>query len=160
MLCFSCAKDKTKNRSSLRSFPLLPYIKEFLVRWNQQIENNKRLFGNSYNYEYEEYIYVDEMGNRIKPEYISSTFKKFLEKHNMRHIRFHDTRHTCASVLLNFGDRLDDIQPWLGHSLRKTTERYAHMNVSLSKMNSANLISSKILTEQIQKQKDECRLSP
>lgn len=150
-----CAKDKTKNRSSLRSFPLLPYIKEFLVRWNQQIENNKRIFGNSYNYEYEEYIYVDEMGNRIKPEYISSTFKKFLEKHNMRHIRFHDTRHTCASVLLNFGDRLDDIQPWLGHSSRKTTERYAHMNVSLSKMNSANLISSKILTEQIQKQEDE-----
>ena len=45
-----------------------------------------------------------------------------------RHIRFHDIRHTYASVLLMFGANLVSVQKLLGHSDPKITERrYGHM---------------------------------
>ena len=33
----------------------------------------------------------------------------FLEKHNMRHIRFHDLRHTCASLLIEHGVPMEQV---------------------------------------------------
>ncbi len=46
----------------------------------------------------------------------------------MRHIRFHDLRHTYASVLLMFGANLTSVQKLLGHSDPKITERrYGHL---------------------------------
>jgi len=46
----------------------------------------------------------------------------------VRHIRFHDLRHTYASVLLMFGANLVSVQKLLGHSDPKITERrYGHL---------------------------------
>ena len=78
---------------------------------------------------------VDELGNLILPDYISSSFKLVLEKNNLRHIRFHDLRHTCASLLLNKGKQkgvdLKDIQAWLGHSDFATTANiYSHLDAT------------------------------
>ena len=45
----------------------------------------------------------------------------------MRHIRFHDLRHTCVSFLYNKGWRLKDIQEWIGHVNSETTANiYLH----------------------------------
>jgi len=53
---------------------------------------------------------------------------KLWPKGNVRHIRFHDVRHTYASVLLMFGANLTSVQKLLGHSDPKITERrYGHM---------------------------------
>jgi integrase-like protein len=53
---------------------------------------------------------------------------KLWPKGNVRHIRFHDLRHTYASVLLMFGANLTSVQKLLGHSDPKITERrYGHM---------------------------------
>jgi integrase len=43
-------------------------------------------------------------------------FPKFLENNGFRRIRFHDLRHSCASLLLANGVRLKQILDWLGHS--------------------------------------------
>jgi len=52
----------------------------------------------------------------------------------VRHIRFHDLRHTYASVLLMFGANLVSVQKLLGHSDPKITERrYGHMLPSFMK---------------------------
>ena len=63
----------------------------------------------------------------------------------MRHIRFHDLRHTCASLLLNRGKgkvTMKDIQEWLGHSDYKTTANiYAHLDLS-SKFSSLETLDS------------------
>ena len=52
-------------------------------------------------------------------------------------MRFHDVRHSCASLLLANGVPLKQIQDWLGHSDFSTTANiYAHLDNS-SKISSA-----------------------
>ena len=63
-----------------------------------------------------------------------------LEKHGLRRIRFHDLRHSCASLLLANGVSMKQIQEWLGHSDFSTTANvYAHLDYS-SKMSSADAL--------------------
>ncbi|WP_330217263.1 tyrosine-type recombinase/integrase [Paenibacillus durus] len=73
-------------------------------------KKNRALFRDSYQYKYEDYIYVDKLGDRIKPGYITQHFPLVLKKHGLRRIRFHDLRHSCASLLLANGVSLKEIQ--------------------------------------------------
>lgn len=91
---------------------------------------------------YSEYICVDELGNLIKPDYLTQVFPRILESHGLRRIRFHDLRHSCASLLLANGVSMKQIQEWLGHSDFATTANvYAHLDYN-SKLASANAMSS------------------
>ena len=87
------AKDRTKSKASLRILPLVPYFREKLLKVQNQQDINRRLCGRDYISEYIDYIYVDELGERIKPGYITNSFPLLLEKNNLRRIRFHDLRH-------------------------------------------------------------------
>ena len=97
----------------------------------------RRLCGKSYNRDYLGYLCVDEIGNIIRPNYVSEQFPKLLEKNGLRPIRFHDLRHSCASLLLANGVPMKQIQEWLGHSDFSTTANiYAHLDYA-SKLSSA-----------------------
>lgn len=124
-------RDKTKTKSSKRSLPLEPIVKSFLLELKEKQEKNKELCGDSYNQEYLEYICVDNCGNLIRPDYVTETFLKLLKKKKLKIIRFHDLRHTCASILLKNGANMKEIQAWLGHSNYNTTANlYAHLDSS------------------------------
>ena len=87
---------------------------------------------------YQGYVCVNEIGDLIKPNYVTAGFKKLLKDNGMREIRFHDLRHSCASLLLSNGVPMKQIQEWLGHSDFSTTANiYAHLDYS-SKLNSAD----------------------
>lgn len=136
------AKDKTKNKTSYRSLPLIPEVSDKLQKFKQLQENNKKLCGKNYNNKYIDYICVDNMGNLLKPDYISKHFKRILINNNLKIIRFHDLRHSCASLLLARGISLKEIQEWLGHSNFNTTANiYAHLDTKV-KQKSANVLSS------------------
>ena len=136
------AQDTTKTKASRRTLPLVPFVKERLLRLQEEQKENRRLCGRCYNREFEGYICVNEIGDLIKPDYISSRFSSFLEEHEMRHIRFHDLRHSCASLMLANGVPMKQIQEWLGHSDFSTTaDIYAHLEYS-SKISSADAILS------------------
>jgi len=110
------ARDRTKTKSSCRTLPVVPPFEKVLreLKWHQEI--NHDLCGDSYYKKYLDYIYVNEIGERIKPNYISSHFPLVLEHNHLRKIRFHDLRHSCASLLYAHGVSLKEIQEWLGHS--------------------------------------------
>lgn len=131
-------RDRAKTKSSLRSLPLVPPFEQLLLKVRAQQMENMELCGNSYSTDYLEYIYVDKLGRLISPEYVSDHFSIFLKKHGLRKIRFHDLRHSCASLLYQQGVSLKEIQEWLGHSNISTTlNTYTHMDFS-SKETSAN----------------------
>ena len=133
-------RNTPKTKSSLRSLPLVPPVEEMLKNMKRAQEANRALCGRSYNKEYLEYVYVDQLGNLMKPGYLSDRFPKFLESNGLRRIRFHDLRHSCATLLYANGVALKDIQMWLGHNNISTTSNiYTHLDFS-SKVDSANAI--------------------
>lgn len=131
------ASDTAKTDSSLRTMPLVTNFREMLLAKKEKQEHYRKLCGRSYCKEHLDYIFVNEMGERWKPRYLSDGFKRILEQNGLRRIRFHDLRHTCASLLLANNVPMKKIQEWLGHSDFSTTANiYAHLDFQ-SKISSA-----------------------
>ena len=136
------AADTTKTKSSLRTLPLVPFVKERLLVLKKEQENNRRLCGRSYHTQYAGYVCINEMGDLIKPHYVTEQFPKLLDANGLRRIRFHDLRHSCASLMLANGVPMKQIQDWLGHSDFSTTANiYAHLDYS-TKLSSADAMLS------------------
>ena len=137
------AQDITKTKSSMRTLPLIPAFRELLQHKKQQQNEFQRMCGKSYNKDYLGYICVDEMGRLLSPHYLSphyltEAFAKLLKKHGLRKIRYHDLRHSCASLLLANGVPMKQIQEWLGHSDFSTTANvYAHLECNSKRLSAA-----------------------
>ncbi len=132
------AQDITKTKSSMRTLPLIPAFKELLQHKKQQQNEFQRMCGKSYNKDYPGYICVDEMGRLLSPHYLTEAFAKLLKKHGLRKIRYHDLRHSCASLLLANGVPMKQIQEWLGHSDFSTTANvYAHLECNSKRLSAA-----------------------
>ena len=135
-------QQSAKTKSSLRTLPLVGSFREIFMQVKQAQEVNKQVCGNCYNYEYDGFVFVDEMGYRMRLDYLTSEFPKFLKRHGLKRMRFHDLRHSCASLLLANGVPLKHIQEWLGHSDFTTTANiYAHLDYS-SKISSAQAMEN------------------
>ena len=135
-------QQSAKTKSSLRTLPLIGSFREFFLQVKEAQELNKQICGNCYNHEYDGFVFVDELGERMRANYLTSAFPKFLESHGLRRMRFHDLRHSCASLLLANGVPLKHIQEWLGHSDFTTTANiYAHLDYK-SKITSAQAMET------------------
>lgn len=121
-------KDKTKTLSSNRVYPLLQDIKKILLDIQEKQAEYKRLFGNCY--VVSDYVFTKENGEPYFPDYPSKRLHKVLQANNLPHIRWHDLRHSCASILIEKGWNLKDISEWLGHSDISTTMNiYGHISI-------------------------------
>lgn len=77
-------------------------------------------------------------------------FAKLLADHGLRKIRFHDLRHSCASLLLKQGVPMKQIQEWLGHSDISTTANiYAHLDSQSKKLSAATMEQALPLPEEL-----------
>ena len=121
----------------MRTLPLVGSFREYFLKVKEAQELNKKVCGNCYNYEYDGYVFVDVLGDRMKPDYLTKYFPQYIQRHGIQKMRFHDLRHSCASLLLANGVPLKQIQEWLGHSDFSTTANiYAHLDYR-SKVSSA-----------------------
>ena len=135
------AKDKTKTASSHRTFPLMPEVLEILTAAKCQEQQNRIAFGREY--QENSYVFKWPDGHTYSPDYVTHRFNDLLKKHCLPHIRFHDLRHSCASMLLSMGWNLKDIQEWLGHSdIQMTANIYSHLDTA-RKNNIADSLSRK-----------------
>ena len=142
--------DKLKNQTSNRTLPLLPQAEKLLLDKKTGIEKNRILLGKSYDNRYLDYVCVDNLGRLILPNRLTKNFIKILRRNNLRKIRFHDLRHSCASIMPSNGVPMKQIQEWLGHADFSTTANiYSHLDYS-TKLNSANTMTSVFAFSQTQ----------
>ena len=134
--------DVMKTKSSYRTLPLIPQVEDALLKEKARQDEMQRIMRRGYCKKYTDYICVDAIGEIIKPDYVTNHFKILLRDNGLKQIRFHDLRHSCASLLLANGVPMNMIQDWLGHSDMGTTANiYSHID-SESKKASAIAIGS------------------
>lgn len=106
------AKDRTKTETSRRTYQLLPEVRDMLLRLPRTSP------------------YVLTLGGGfLRPDTVTRTFSKVLKRAGLPHMRFHDLRHSTASILFDLGFELEDVKQWLGHSDIDTTSNiYLHYN--------------------------------
>ena len=122
-------QQSAKTKSSLRTLPLIGSFREYFLQVKEAQELNKQICGNCHNYEYDGFVFVDELGERMRVDYLTNAFPKFLESHGLQRMRFYDLRHSCASLLLANGVPMKQIQEWLGHSdFGAAANIYAHLD--------------------------------
>ena len=116
------ASDTTKTKSSMRTLPLVPFMRERLLTLKEEQQENRRLCGRSYIKEYLEYVCVNEIGDLIKPHYVTESFPKLLKAKGMRQIRYHDLRHPYVKHTTKiFSLRLMDFQAQAYPDARRKT---------------------------------------
>lgn len=120
-------KDKTKTASSYHKYKLLPEAKEALISQKQIVEKYKIAFGEGFIDS--DYVFVRPDGSFLRPDYVTRSFQKVLKKNGIKKMRFHDIRHSTASILYDEDWDMKDIQMWLRHSNSDITSNiYVHIS--------------------------------
>ena len=89
-------------------------------------EHNMQIISNTD--DYKEYVCVNEVGERLKLDFVTHKFSKLLKANGLRQIRFHDLRHSALSLLSkNFSMKL--VQEYGRHAQFNTTaDVYSHID--------------------------------
>ena len=115
-------QDSAKTKSSLRTLPLVGSFRDYFQKVKEAQELNKKVCGNCYNYNYDGYVFVNELGERMRPNYLTEYFPKYIAKHGMPKMRFHDLCHPYVKHTTKiFSLRLMDFQAQAYPDARRKT---------------------------------------
>ena len=120
-------KDSTKTYCSERTYQLIPDVKALLLRLKEEQKDYKQRLGSDYHNN--DYIFKNPNGVPYRPDSLTRSFKRALARHGLPQMRYHDLRHSTASILVDKGWDINDIKEWLGHADISTTANiYAHIS--------------------------------
>jgi integrase len=120
-------KDRTKSKTSMRTFPLIDDVRDLLLKLKEKRSENRKTFGNTY--KESDYIFKWQDGNLYRPDYVTRAFQRVLKNNGLPIMRYHDLRHSTASILHDKNWSLKDIQEWLRHADIETTGNiYTHIS--------------------------------
>ncbi|MGO4373629.1 tyrosine-type recombinase/integrase [Paenibacillus sp. MCAF20] len=123
-----------KTDDSLRTVDMPKWYMEELVIYKEQCERERLLIGDKWQGEDKNYVFHAGYGKAIYHTHPSKWWKKFIHKHGVKYIRFHDLRHSCATILLENDVSMKAIQERLGDSKQQVTaDLYTHVSKSLSR---------------------------
>jgi len=115
-----------KTPKSRRTLHLVDAVYESLSRQKEQQDRRKAVLGELYHDS--DYVFVRDDGKPYRVNGLSEHFLDFLRAHNLPRLRFHDLRHTFASLMYNGGVDLKAISEVMGHSDIGTTSKiYTHL---------------------------------
>ncbi|MEH7493593.1 tyrosine-type recombinase/integrase [Neobacillus niacini] len=121
-------KVKTTKNERNRVVSLPVYLLQMLVKLNSQRTREKEQMGDHWEWDDHFFIFGNEFGKPIRPDSISQWWRRFLEKNKIKKIRFHDLRHSSATLLINEGVHAKVISERLGHADISTTMNiYGHV---------------------------------
>jgi integrase len=109
-----------KTDGSARVVPIPDQLRPVLRAHRQRQERERELAGLSWHDG--DYVFTTMIGTPIEPRNINRHLDKLCSSTSIRRIRFHDLRHSCASLLWSQGVPLEQIQDILGHEDLRTTK--------------------------------------
>jgi len=117
---------RPKTKTSLRSIQLGDETVLILRKHLTQQNLDKALAGKRW--KNKNLIFPSRVGTPQSPSNLLKEFKALLKKADLKKIRFHDLRHTAASLMLNHGVPVLIVSKILGHSKPSTTlDIYGHL---------------------------------
>lgn len=132
--------DKLKTDSSYRTLPISSALCAKIENHKKILKKNKIKYGefyikNKFNNKYPNLLMVQENGKFIIPSSLLQRIKRLMKYCKIeKNIRWHDLRHTNATLLLEGGVSMKVLQKRLGHSLMQTTsDIYAHVTDNLNR---------------------------
>lgn len=106
---------------------MLPEIKELLIAIKAEQNRNRKEYEGLYTQT--DYIFTQPDGRLYRPDSITRTFQRTLKRHGLPEMRFHDLRHSTASILFDKGWDLEAVKAWLRHADVETTSNiYLHVS--------------------------------
>jgi len=73
-------------------------------------------------------VFTTSIGTAIEPRNLSRLFEALRERAQVPRVRFHDLRHSCASLLFELGVPLRMVMEILGHlQISTTSDIYTHV---------------------------------
>ena len=134
--------QELKTENSTRDIIMIPALRKIIDE--QLAHNNKqqKYLGSSYHND--GWLICNDDGSIMNPNYLTHHFSTLIRSRHLKKIRFHDLRHTCASLLLEAGVDIKTVSTILGHSSISTTaDTYTHVLTTM-KQDAANKLSSLI----------------
>ena len=132
--------EDLKTQASSRTLPASDDLLRLLEQHRKRQMENKLLYGqhyidNIYNDEQQYFIMTWQNGKVLHPNYYTTRIKKIMKKIGIqKNIRFHDLRHTNATLLVQQKVDFKTLQKRLGHSDFNTTMNiYAHVAEDLQR---------------------------
>jgi integrase len=120
--------QEPKTDHSRRTIPIPVDIIEELQRHKSRPAQEKLLMGQAY----EDYglVFCQANGQPIDPRNFTRYFERLLKQAGLPRIRFHDGRHSFATLMLELGESPKVVQTMLGHTKIATTlDIYSHMSL-------------------------------
>jgi integrase len=130
--------QEPKTEQSRRTIPIPEEIIEVLKRYKARQAQERLLMGEAY----EDYglVFCQANGQPIDPRNFTRYFERLLTRAGLPKIRFHDSRHTLATLMLELGESAKTVQTMLGHTQIATTlDIYSHVSIDLEKKAAAKL---------------------
>lgn len=117
-----------KTESSVRTLKMTKEIIDTLKIYKDHQKDMQSVYGDYY-YSQADFVYCRDDGSPISPNNsFTSSFRHFINKHVPFAVRFHDLRHTHATLLLEAGVNPKVIQERLGHAnINTTLNIYSHV---------------------------------
>ncbi len=125
-------KAKMKTSASYHTYYLIPDVKHVLLKQMVWQNINREKFGKDY--KESDFVFTWEDGRRFRPDCLYRSFQRVLKRNKFTPLlRFHDLRHSTASILYARGWDLKDIQMWLRHAdIEMTANVYTHVKESFT----------------------------
>ncbi|MBO8137075.1 MAG: site-specific integrase [Desulfotomaculum sp.] len=137
-----------KTAGSRRAVKISSTIIEFLKKHKVEQNKIKLLLGPGF-YEDNGLVFCQNNGRPMHPDSVSSWFPKFMEKNGLPKIRFHDLRHTHATLLLKQGIHPKVVSERLGHvGISITMDIYSHLLPGMQE-EAANKIDEVVLGDEV-----------
>jgi integrase len=127
-----------KTKSGRRSIQLGGQMMQLLREHRSRLQVEKALAGDRW--QENDLIFPTMIGTIQSQSEILKRFKRLLQKAGLEKIRFHDLRHTAASLMLNNGVPALVVSKILGHSKPSTTlDIYGHL-IPIMQEDAANIM--------------------